>query len=89
VAYDARRTRLSKYTFSYDNDFPDSASVSVSFDDKDAPGIENVLTAFEQFLLGLTFQPESIQKYLDVEAVQKALLENAKLVREFKDKQRK
>lgn len=75
---------MSKYHFAYLNDVDGGADVAVQFDDTNYPQIEDVLVAFEQFLLGVTFQPGTIRKYLDMDAVQKALMERAKLVRELR-----
>ena len=75
---------MSKYQFAYFNDVDGGADVAVQFDDTNYPFIEDVLVAFEQFLLGVTFQPGTIRKYIDMEAVQTALMERAKLVRELR-----
>lgn len=76
---------MSKYSFVYTNDVPSGVSVnlSVEFDDARDPFIENMLVAFEQFLLGVTFQPGTIHKYLDMDAVQDALYRRAQLVRDL------
>lgn len=75
---------MSTIRFQLINDIPSCPSVALQFDDTDAPFIEDILSAFEQFLLAMTYQPASIQKYIDTEAVQKALLERARLVAELK-----
>ena len=75
---------MSKYQFAYLNAVDGGADVAVRFDDTNYPFIEDVLVAFEQFLLGVTFQPGTIRKYIDMEAVQTALMERAKLVRELR-----
>ncbi len=74
------------YTFTYIPDTKEQPTISVQFDDHNGefPFIEHVISAFEQFLLGVTFQPGTIRKYIDIEAVQKALMERAKLVRELR-----
>jgi hypothetical protein len=66
---------MSYYEFTYVPDFKDQARVTVQFDDCEGqhPFIEHVVTAFEQFLLGVTFQPGSIAKYIDKEKLQKTL----------------
>lgn len=74
---------MSKFSFAYINDIDGGVNVGVQFDDTNAPYIEDVLVAFEQFLLGVTFQPESIRKYLDMAAVQDALWKRAKLARDL------
>lgn len=53
------------YTFRYIND--DSTEVGVRVSDE-SWHIANVLEAFEQFLLGCTFQRETIHQYVDVDA---------------------
>jgi hypothetical protein len=72
---------MSLYEFTYIPDFKDQARVTVSFDDAEGanPFIEHVIVAFEQFLLGVTFQPGSIGKYIDREAIQRALCGYAEL----------
>jgi hypothetical protein len=74
---------MGTYTFNYTPDSPDAAHVTVVFDDHNGehPFIENVLQAFEQFMLGVTYQPGSIRKYLRTEEVQNALLQYAELAR--------
>jgi hypothetical protein len=55
------------YTFEYNDG--DNTTVRVSYNDDRNPSIDAVLVSFEQFLLGVTFQPESIAKYLDMDTV--------------------
>jgi hypothetical protein len=76
---------MSKYQFVYINDIQGGADVAVQFDDTHHPFIEDVLVAFEQFLLGVTFQPGTIRKYINMEAVQEALLKRAELARALSD----
>jgi hypothetical protein len=61
---------MGTYTFSYKSDMADGVDVAVRFEDSENPHISHVIGAFEQFLLGCTFQPETIKKYVDVEAAQ-------------------
>jgi hypothetical protein len=75
---------MSVIKFLYLNDIPGGTDVSVQFDDTDRPFIEDLLCAFEQFLLGMTFHPNTISKYLDTSRVQRALLERAQLMSDFK-----
>jgi hypothetical protein len=72
---------MSLYEFTYIPDGKDQTRVTVSFDDNygSNPFIEPVIIAFEQFLLGVTFQPGSIEKYINREALHKALLRYAQL----------
>jgi hypothetical protein len=68
---------VSVYTFTYHNDIPGSSDVAVRFDDQNGeyPFIEYVIEAFEQFLLGVTYQPDSIAKYIDKDKLQKQLMQ--------------
>jgi len=70
---------MSLYEFTYIPDFKDQARVTVSFDDNEGqhPFIEHVIIAFEQFLLGVTYQPGSIRKYIDRGALDRQLMEYA------------
>ena len=77
---------MSKYTFTFTDPDGISNSVGVQFDDTNDPFIEGVLSAFEQFLLGVTFQPSTIKKYLDTDGVQDALVARARAVAEYKAK---
>jgi hypothetical protein len=74
---------MSIYRFQYISDVAGAASVTVELDDSQYPCIDAVLVAFEQFLLGVTFQPESIAKYLDMEAVHRSRDEVAELVASY------
>jgi hypothetical protein len=67
---------MSVYTFTYQNDIPGSADVLVCFDDRNGeyPYIEHVIEAFEQFLLGVTYQPGSIAKYIDKDKLERQLM---------------
>lgn len=65
---------MGKYTFSYKSDLSSGVDVAVEFDDEDSPFVGDVMLAFEQFLLGCTFQPETIRKYLDVEKAKRRQL---------------
>jgi len=72
---------MGTYTFTYTPDRPDQASLTVEFDDKNGqhPFIEHVIEAFEQFLLGVTYQPGSISKYIDRGALDRQLMVYAEL----------
>jgi hypothetical protein len=67
---------MSVYTFTYQNDIPGSSDVAVRFDDQNGeyPFIEHVIEAFEQFLLGVTYQPGSIAKYIDKDKLERQLM---------------
>jgi hypothetical protein len=71
---------MSTIRFQMINDLPQCPSTTLEFDDTDAPFIEDIMAAFEQFLLGMTFHPSTIKKYLDVDGIQKALLGRAQQV---------
>jgi hypothetical protein len=51
------------YTFTA-ADPEDGITVTVEFDDTADPTLPALLRAFEQFLLGVTFQPGTIAKYI-------------------------
>lgn len=76
---------MSKFIFSYLSDSPNGADVRVEFDDTNRPFIEDVLSAFEQFLLGVTYQPGSIKKYIDTEKLQDRIIKDALAVRALKE----
>lgn len=77
---------MSKYIFILESDMPTySPHVRVEFDDSEHPFLEDVLAAFEQFLLGVTFQPGSISEYLDMDAVHKERMDKALAVKELKE----
>lgn len=60
---------MSKYTFTHDPDLSGSPKITVEFDDAEHPFIGDVLAAFEQFLLGVGFHPDTIEKYLDSDKI--------------------
>jgi len=70
---------MGMYRFIYEPSAADRESgtvgVAVAFDDMDGkfPLIYFTVAAFEQFLLGLTFQPGSIAKVLNLETVRQNL----------------
>jgi hypothetical protein len=77
---------MGTYTFVYKNEIQGGVHIAAEFDDTQDPFIEDVLAAFEQFLLGCTFQPATIEKYIKTAAVQDARTERARLCAEFKAK---
>lgn len=78
---------MSKYIFICESDLPTyTPHIRVEFDDSEHPFLEDVLSAFEQFLLGVTFQPGSISKYINMEAVHASRLEMALAVKELKER---
>lgn len=63
---------MGKYTFLYSATADHETNVGVSFSGEDRGyHISDVLAAFEQFLLGVTFQPGTIAKYIDLGQVHK------------------
>lgn len=58
---------MGRYYFGHTDD--SGQHVSVMFDDTERYHISDVLTAFRAFLLGVTFQPATIEKYIDVNKV--------------------
>ena len=53
------------YKFLFIATEPYENEVGVAFNDLDRDTLPNVVAAFEQFLIGLTFQPGSIEKYIN------------------------
>jgi hypothetical protein len=68
------------------NDLPGGTDICVQFDDNERPFIEDLLNTFEQFLLAMTFQPDTYKKYIDTDKIQAALLKRAQLVAELQNK---
>jgi hypothetical protein len=65
---------MGTYTFAYTPDEGGSGAeilAQINSDDY----LPFVLAAFEQFLLGVTYQPGSIAKYIDVAKVQRDLID--------------
>lgn len=60
---------MGTFTFTYSPDpGVDSPEIAVRIS-SDSDYLPDVIVAFEQFLLGVTFQPVSITKYVDIEKV--------------------
>ena len=70
---------MSTYKFQYTPDFPEQATVTVEFDDCNGafPFIAHVIEAFEQFLLGVTYQPGSIARCINKDYVRQQLSQYA------------
>jgi hypothetical protein len=50
-------------------DPPEHTEVAVRYDDESDPTLDKVVGAFVMFLKGVTFEPSSIAKFIDHEAV--------------------
>lgn len=57
---------MGTYKFSYNPSPAVGATVEVELI-TDEPGIQEPMYAFQQLLLGMTFHPDTIRKYLNVE----------------------
>lgn len=77
---------MSKYIFIHEPDSKAHPTVRVEFDDSENPFIEDVLDAFYQFLLGVTFHESVIRKYLDADKIMAVRIDMAIRVRELKER---
>ena len=59
-------------------------AITVTYDDTYSPFVEDLISAFEQFLLAMTYQPGSIAKYIDTEKVAAVRTDIAGRVAELK-----
>jgi hypothetical protein len=64
---------MGRYTFLHTDD--EGMQVGVVFDDTQHNHISSVIEAFSKFLLGVTFQRETIEKYIDTNRIDQDQLE--------------